>query len=279
MRFGQIRFDNNITAALFEGDQARPIPGYTTVSLIHKAEAEGVPITDLAREMAIRHSEPFVPAIPIFPVEAWGCGCTYPDEPRSHAGQREEGLYAEAYADARPEIYFKGTARICVGPQQTIGIRPDSRFTAPEPSLAVVLGRNGKVLGYTLGNDVSAWDLERENPLYLTQSKFYKGACALGPVIVTPDELPGLGGLEMSCSILRDGERSFFETIPLARLSRNVATLIEYLLRANPVPAGSVLLTGTGIRITGDAALIPGDTVVIQLPEIGELSNPVALAE
>jgi 2-dehydro-3-deoxy-D-arabinonate dehydratase len=261
MRFGQIRFDNNITAALFEGDQARPIPGYTTVSLIHKAEAEGVPIAELAREMAIRHSEPFVPAIPISPVETWGCTCP------------------EAHADARPEIFFKGTARICVGPQQAVGIRPDSSFTAPGPSLAVVLGRNGNVLGYTLGNDLSARDLERENPLYLTQSRFYKGACALGPVIVTPDELPGLGDLEMSCSILRDGERRFSESIPLARLSGNVATLIEYLLRSNPVPAGSVLITGTGIRITEEAALAPGDTVAVRLPEIGELSNPAALAD
>ncbi len=279
MRFGQIRFDNKITAALFDGDQARPIPGYNTVELIRKAEAEGVSITDLATEMAIRHSEPYVPAIPINPVEVWGCGCTYPSEPRSHAGQREEKLYAEAYAEARPEIFFKGTARICVGPGQPVGIRPDSSFTAPEPGLAVVLGRNGNVLGYTLGNDISAWDLERENPLYLSQSKIYKGACALGPIIVTTDEVPDLNGLEMSCAIVRDGERRFFDSVPLARLSRTVTTLIEYLMRANPVPAGSVLLTGTGIRISESAALAPGDTVAVRIPEIGELSNPAALVE
>jgi 2-dehydro-3-deoxy-D-arabinonate dehydratase len=279
MRFGQIRFDNKITAALFEGGQARPIPGYNTVELIRKAEAEAVPVAELAKGMAIRHGEPYVPAIPIYPLEVWGCGCTYPSEPRSHAGWRQEEMYAEAYAEARPAIFFKGTARVCAGPGQPVGIRPDSRFTAPGPSLAVVLGRNGNVLGYTLGNDISAWDLERENPLYLAQSKIYKGACALGPVIVTADEMPDLGGLEMSCTVLRGGERRFFDSVPLARLSRTVTALIEYLMRSNPVPAGSVLMTGTGIRMTENAALAPGDTVVVRIPEIGELSNPAALVE
>ncbi|MGE5568792.1 MAG: fumarylacetoacetate hydrolase family protein [Rhodospirillales bacterium] len=279
MRFGQIRFENNITAALFEGDQARPIPGYTTVSLIRKAEAEGVSLVDLAREMAIHHSPPSTPAIPILPVEVWGCGCTYPEEPQSHAGERGKELYEEAYAGSRPQIFFKGTARICVGPGQPVGVRPDSTLTGPAPGLAVVLGRGGEVLGYTLGNDISAWDIQRANPLYLTQAKFYKGACALGPVIVTPDELPDLSCLQVTCSIEREGVQRFSETIPLARLSRSISTLIEYLLRSNPVPAGSVMLTGTGLRIREEAALAPGDTVIVRVPEIGELSNPVALAE
>lgn len=279
MRLGQIRFENKITAALVEGDEARPIPDYTTAELIRKAEAESVALSDLAKEMAMRHSEPFIPAIPIHPVEVWGCGCTYPSEPRSHAGQREEGMYTEAYAQARPEIFFKGTARICVGPGQAVGIRPDSEFTTPEPGLAVVLGRNGNVLGYTLGNDISAWDLERANPLFLAQSKTYKGACALGPVIVTPDELPDLNGLELTCTVLRQGQTRFSETVPLAHLSRTVPALLEYLLRANPVPAGSVLLTGTGIRIAEEAALAPGDTVAVRIPEVGELSNPAAVVE
>ena len=49
---------------------------------------------------------------------------------------------------------------------------------------------------------------------------------------------------------------------------------MEFLLRSNPVPAGSVLLTGTGIIVPEEAALAPGDTVSIKIPEIGELSNP-----
>lgn len=279
MRFGQIRFDNKITAALFEGEQARPIPGYSMVELIRKAEAESVPLATLAAQMASRHSEPLVPAIPINPVEVWACGCTYEARVASAHGQEERGVYAQVFAQARPEIFLKGTARVCVGPGQPVGIRFDSKFTAPGPGLAMVLGRKGNVLGYTLGNDVSAWDIERENPLYLAQAKIYAGSCALGPLIVTPDELGELSGLEMTCEVLRDGQRHFFDSVPLARLARTEAALVEYLLRANPVPAGSVLMTGSGIAITEDAALAAGDTVIVRMAGIGELANPAAVVQ
>jgi 2-dehydro-3-deoxy-D-arabinonate dehydratase len=59
-------------------------------------------------------------------------------------------------------------------------------------------------------------------------------------------------------------------------LRRKIDTLIEFLLRANPVPTGSVLLTGTGIIVPREAALAPGDVVTITVSAIGELSNPAA---
>jgi 2-dehydro-3-deoxy-D-arabinonate dehydratase len=124
-----------------------------------------------------------------------------------------------------------------------------------------------------LANDVSAWDIERENPLYLPQSKMYAGACALGPVIVTADELLDPYALQMSCTIERGDQTIFSGEVSTSSLHRKIETLIEYLLRANPVPSGSVLLTGTGIIVTEESALAPGDVVTIRVPEIGELSN------
>jgi 2-dehydro-3-deoxy-D-arabinonate dehydratase len=183
-------------------------------------------------------------------------------------------MYAYVYREARPEIFFKGTSRVCVGPGQPIGIRADSSFTAPEPELALILGSGGGVLGYTLANDVSAWDIERENALYLPQSKVYTACCALGPLIVTTDELTNPYNLEMTCTISRNGQTLFSGNVSTARLHRKFETLIDYLLRANRVPAGSVLLTGTGIIVPEESALAPGDTVAISIPEIGVLSNP-----
>ena len=176
-----------------------------------------------------------------------------------------------------PEIFFKGTARVCVGPGKKIGIRSDSKFTAPEPELAVVLGQGGQILGYTLANDVSAWDIERENALYLPQSKVYNCCCALGPVIVTADELKDPYNLTLTCTIQRGGKTIFQGDVSTSRLHRKLETLIEYLLRANNVPAGSVLLTGTGIIVKEDAALAPGDSVSISVPEIGTLTNTAAV--
>lgn len=209
--------------------------------------------------------------LPLTPPEVWGAGVTY----RRSADFREEGtgFYDRVYSAPRPELFYKAAPRHCVGPGGPIGRRRDSTFTASEPELALVLGRDGAILGYTLANDVSAWDIERENALYLPQSKVYTACCALGPVIVTPDELTDPYNLEMTCAITRAGAIRFAGSTSTARLHRKFETLTEYLLRANPVPAASVLLTGTGIIVTEDAALQPGDIVSILIPQIGELLN------
>jgi 2-dehydro-3-deoxy-D-arabinonate dehydratase len=274
MRLGQIRWNQKTTAAIFENGHARPIPEHTLFDLICRSETEGIAITALAARMASSPVENAVPVIPLQPREVWACGCTYETSAsfRDAEHNTREGFYAHVYKGERPEILFKGTARTCVGPGQPIGIRADSRFTAPEPELAVVLGSKGRVVGYTLANDVSAWDIERENPLYLPQSKMYTGACALGPAMVTADGLSPRA-LEMTCTITRNGQTVFSGETSTARLNRTIEGLIDYLLRANPVPAGSVLLTGTGIIVTEEVALAPGDSVTIRVEQIGELTN------
>jgi 2-dehydro-3-deoxy-D-arabinonate dehydratase len=281
MRLGQIPWKNGVTAAVFEGELARPIPGYTLAGLILRSEAEAIPLTELASTHASHHGEIVEPLIPLSPTEVWACGCTYETSAAFRDAEHgtREGMYAHVYREARPEIFFKGTSRVCVGPGQPIGIRVDSKFTAPEPELALVLGSKGHIVGYTLANDVSAWDIERENPLYLPQSKVYTACCALGPVIVTADELVDPYNLEMSCTIVRNRQVLFSGKTSTARLHRRFETLLEYLLRCNHVPAASVLLTGTGIIVTEDAALQPGDTVGIGVREIGELTNRAILVE
>ncbi|MDQ6664004.1 MAG: fumarylacetoacetate hydrolase family protein [Acidobacteriota bacterium] len=276
MRLGQIRKDGAIVAAVFEGESARPIPSHTLCDLIRRAESESMPLIELADRLASRHTEEAQPIIPIHPSEVWACGCTYETSASFRDAEHgtREGMYAYVYREPRPEVFFKGTARVCVGPRKPIGIRSDSKFTAPEPELALILGSNGKILGYTLANDVSAWDIERENVLYLAQSKIYDASCALGPIIVTPDELKDPYALQMTCTITRGGKTRFEGSVSTAKLHRKLETLVEYLLRSNQAPLGSVLLTGTGIIVTEQDALAPGDIVTIKIPEIGELSNP-----
>src|SRR5712692_9205620 len=211
MRLGQIRHEGRPVAAIFEDGLARPIPAHTLCDLIRRSEAESVPLPALAASLASRHPEPAAPLIPIHPVEVWACGCTYETSASFRDAEHgtREGMYAYVYRNDRPEIFFKGTARVCVGPGQPIGLRADSKFTAPEPELALILGSHGRILGYTLANDVSAWDIERENALYLPQSKVYTACCALGPVIVTPDELTDPYNLDMTCVITRKGGKTF----------------------------------------------------------------------
>lgn len=275
MKLGQVRWNNIITAALFDDKGTRPIPEYNLQGLIERADKEGVPLTELANNHASKHPVDDPPILPIHPREVWACGCTYETSASFRDAEHgtREGFYAHVYREPRPEIFFKGTARVCVGPNRPIGIRSDSKFTAPEPEMAVVLGAKGKVLGFTVANDVSAWDIERENPLYLPQSKVYTACCALGPVIVTPDEIGDPYKLEVTCTIRRGETTIFSGTANTSQLHRKIETLLEYLYRANPVPAGSVLLTGTGIIVKEDAALAPGDICTVSIAGIGELSN------
>jgi 2-dehydro-3-deoxy-D-arabinonate dehydratase len=280
MRLAQVIWNGQVTAAIQENGHFRPIHGYDMQDLIRRCEVDGIDLATLARRQAAAHPDPLRPVIPIHPKEVWACGCTYEMSAAFRDAEHgtREGFYAHVYrSENRPESFFKGTARVCVGPGQAIGIRPDSKFTAPEPELAVVLGAGGKILGYTLANDVSAWDIERENPLYLPQSKVYNGCCALGPVIVTPDEIADPYALDMTCEIARGGRIIFSGSVNTSRLHRRIETLVEYLLRANAVPSGSVLCTGTGIIVKEEHALAPGDVVTIRVREIGELSNPSAV--
>jgi 2-dehydro-3-deoxy-D-arabinonate dehydratase len=266
-------------AAIAEGGKYRLIPGRTVADLIRTAEGEGRALAEVARDLTTGAVIDARPGIPVVPEEVWACGCTYAPsaEFRDTETGTREGMYHYVYKAARPEIFFKGTARVCVGPGEPIGIRFDSQFTAPEPEVAVVIDGKGKIVGYTLANDVSAWDIERENALYLPQSKVYTGCCALGPVLVTPEEIPDPYNLTMTCSIRR-GERTIFEgSVSTGKLHRKFEYLVQYLRRANPVPGPSVVLTGTGIIVTEEAALAPGDEVIIEVPEIGRLANPAAV--
>jgi 2-dehydro-3-deoxy-D-arabinonate dehydratase len=280
MRLGQIKWNNEVTAAIFENGSARPIPGHTLYDLIRRAEVENTDLPKLAKSMASSHSETAPALIPLAPKEVWACGCTYEMSASFRDGEHNtrEGFYAYVYDPKhRPEIFFKGTARVCVGPDQPVGIRSDSQFTAPEPELAVVLGSKGRIVGYTIANDVSAWDIERENPLYLPQSKVYTACCSLGPVMVTADEIADPYSLEMTCVIKRGETTTFEGKTSTAKLGRKIETLVEYLLQSNPVPCGSVVLTGTGIIVTQESALAPGDIVTISASGIGTLSNPCVI--
>ena len=126
---------------------------------------------------------------------------------------------------------------------------------------------------------MSAWDIERENPLYLPQSKVFTGCCALGPVIVTEDEISDPYNLQMTCTIERDGNILFQGSANTSQFNRKIETFTEYLLRANPVPDASVLLTGTGIIVTEESALAPGRCRHHRGPEIGRLRNTAVIVE
>ena len=185
----------------------------------------------------------------------------------------------QVYEAERPELFLKDAAcRRTVGPGEPIGVRSDSAWNVPEPEIAIVLGERCEPAGLTIANDVSSRAIEGENPLYIPQAKIFAGACALGPAVLVPEDWEA--PLEIRLRIASaDGNELFAGETSTARMRRTFPELVEWLLRANPVPPGSVLLTGTGLVPPDDFTLEPGHVVEIHVPGIGTLTNPVVTAE
>lgn len=216
---------------------------------------------------------------PIQSQEVWASGVTYY---RSKVGRQEESkesgggdFYAKVYEAERPEIFFKATASRTVGHGGKVRIRRDSTWNVPEPELTLVVTSSGKIIGYTIGNDMSSRSIEGENPLYLPQAKTYDGSAALGPCIyVTEKPLPEDTRIEITIS--RKGKPVFNGDIAINQIRRKFNDLVSFLYRECSFPHGSFLMTGTGIVPSSDFTLLEGDEMSITIGPIGTLVNTVA---
>ena len=216
---------------------------------------------------------------PIVGQEVWAAGVTYY---RSRGARMEESkdagggdFYDRVYSAERPELFFKSTASRTVGCGGLVRIRGDAHWSVPEPELTLVVSPAGRIVGYTIGNDMSSRDIEGENPLYLPQAKVYNGSCALGPGILVSAS-PLADSTEIALEILRHDRVEFAGSVELTELKREPQSLVEYLLRDNSFPAGVFLMTGTGIVPPSTFTLASGDRIRITIEPIGVLENMVA---
>jgi 2-dehydro-3-deoxy-D-arabinonate dehydratase len=211
--------------------------------------------------------------------ELWASGVTYL---RSKVERQEESkdsgggdFYQRVYEAERPELFFKGTRHRVVGHGGLVRIRADSTWDVPEPELALVLNRHGRIVGYTIGNDMSSRSIEGENPLYLSQAKIYDGSAALGPcVLVREEPLPSYAAI--SLSIRRGAAEVFSGSVEISQITRRFVDLAAYLFRECSFPQGALLMTGTGIVPPAPFTLQHGDAIRITIDHIGSLENRVA---
>lgn len=215
---------------------------------------------------------------PIDQQEVWAAGVTYR---RSQAARMEESetsasCYDKVYTAPRPEIFFKATPHRVVGPAQPLRIRKDSKWNVPEPELALVLNSRLRLVGYTVGNDMSSRDIEGENPLYLPQAKVYDNCCGLGPCVTLPSGMPRTQEIGIFLRIVRGTEIVFQGQTDIGHMARSFDELVGWLGRDNSFPGGAFLLTGTGVVPDSTFTLLPSDIVDITIDGIGTLSNPIA---
>src|SRR5687767_9453521 len=164
---------------------------------------------------------------PVERQEVWAVGVTYL---RSKKARMEESdfsasAYDKVYDAPRPELFFKSMPEKVVGFGDKVGIRRDAKWNVPEPELALVLNSQGKVVGYTIGNDMSSRDIEGENLLYLPQAKIYDRSCAVGPFIEVGATEEEARAWAIEIQISRDDHVVFRGDTSVARIKRTFTEL------------------------------------------------------
>ena len=216
---------------------------------------------------------------PVGRQEIWASGVTYYKSREARIEESKDAgggdFYDRVYNAERPELFFKSTASRAVGHKQDVRIRKDSKWNVPEPELTLVITPNAKIIGYTIGNDMSSRDIEGENPLYLPQAKSYDGAAAVGPCIWLSKE-PISMDAKIKIEIVRTGNTVFEGETEVGQMKRKLTDLVHYLYREMSFPFGSLLMTGTGVVPPDSFTLDHGDVVNITIDSIGTLSNTVA---
>ena len=232
-------------------------------------------------EMALRLKPQHVSLDAILPPigrqEIWAAGVTYY---RSKIGRQEESksagggdFYARVYEAQRPELFFKSAACRAVGHGEHVRIRSDSTWDVPEPELTLVITSSGKIVGYTIGNDMSSRSIEGENPLYLPQAKCYDKSASIGPCIfVTDQPLPESTSIGLE---IHRGKKVFEGRTDIGQIKRSFQELVEYLFMETTFPHGCMLMTGTGIVPPNDFTLQKSDEIRITIDSIGTLINTV----
>lgn len=190
---------------------------------------------------------------------------------KNYAGHIAE-MGGEAPAD--PVIFLKPNTAI-VGPNAPIMLPRNSTEVHYEGELAVVIGRPCKdvpasrasdvILGYTVGNDVTARDHQRHDGQW-TRGKGYDTFCPLGPWIETELDPSDLAITTELDGVVKQSSRT-------SLLLHDIPKLIEWISAVMTLLPGDVVLTGTP---EGVGPIVAGQTVSVTVEGIGTLSNPAA---
>jgi 2-dehydro-3-deoxy-D-arabinonate dehydratase len=254
--------------------------GITRMEDVLEAEDPSAQLKGVDSRQLPKISSPGVKLLaPVERQEIWAAGVTYL---RSKTARMDESefsatAYDRVYEAPRPELFFKSLPEKVAGPADPVGIRKDARWSVPEPELALAISSRGRIVGYTIGNDMSSRDIEGENLLYLPQAKTYRNSCAIGPFIFVGAPETTARSWTIRLAIERAGQVVFAGETSVNQIKRSFQELVEYLFRSQVFPHGAILLTGTGLVPPDTFTLQDRDWVEIEVSSLGLLRNQVTV--
>lgn len=285
---------------------------FPTVQAVLEAERQGTTVPELlspAWETALRDADHLDEAVLnvqpdphhahqvacVLPLRAQAFGVTYENSAleREAEGRKEDYQYVYTslkYRHERCEVFIKGT-RLShfFGPHAVMGLRTDLTnsvdargnevprqhvYAGIEPELACVAYSDGRVLGYTLANDVSGNLIENESILYLYQAKYFMASTGVGPWLWLSDEQDN-PGIRFAVRIWDDNGREVFQAeADSSLIGLPIHELVEQAASHNPLYPGELFLTGTNIVPGNEAKVIKPDwRVEIRSERLGIFSH------
>ena len=201
------------------------------------------------------------------PRKLWGIGLNY----REHAEDLDEVSPSD-----EPASFMRPDTTI-IGPGEEIRLPEQSARVTAEAELAVVIGREAKdvpveeapsvIAGFTTVLDMTAEDILRKNPRYLTRAKSFDTFFSFGPHLTTTDEVGEVGALEVATVV--NGEVRRKNTI--SNMIFSPWSLVSFHSQVMTLLPGDVISTGT----PGAAVIHEGDVVECRISSFAPLSNPV----
>jgi 2-keto-4-pentenoate hydratase/2-oxohepta-3-ene-1,7-dioic acid hydratase in catechol pathway len=201
------------------------------------------------------------------PRKIWGIGLNYVE----HAGDLQEVAPSE-----EPASFMRPDTTI-IGPGDEVVLPAQSERVTAEAELALIIGREAKdvleedapsvVAGFTTVLDMTAEDILRRNPRYLTRAKSFDTFFSFGPELVTPDEIADLEALEVSTVLNGEVRRS--NTV--SNMTFPPWWLVSFHSRVMTLLPGDVISTGT----PGAVVIQEGDVAECRITGFEPLSNPV----
>jgi 2-keto-4-pentenoate hydratase/2-oxohepta-3-ene-1,7-dioic acid hydratase in catechol pathway len=177
---------------------------------------------------------------------------------------------------ARPLLFLKPPSSV-IADGDAIELPGASQQVEHEGEIGVVVGRSMRnvdpdaaldyVAGITCVNDVTARDLQRSDGQW-TRAKGFDTFCPAGPTAVPLDRLPPLAELEVFCRV--NGEARQHGVA--ADMAFGIPEILSYISQIMTLEPGDLVATGTpaGVGPLGD-----GDEVVVEIPGVGKITNPV----